>query len=118
MASVASDAEFGANVTDKEERKKTRRKRIEKRNANDSNKNEGGAVDPTAGAVKSGAEKVSESLFHLDRVKYKGIQDVTSIRVRADETEAKRRVEDESLRHERLGKLQHEALSSGKCCVY
>ena len=116
MASVASDAEFGANVTDKEERKKNRRKRIEKRNASDSAKNEGGPVDASAGAIKTGAERVSESLYHLDRVKHKGIQDVTSVRVRADETEAKRRVEDEALRHERLGKLQHEALSSGMYC--
>lgn len=114
MASVANEAEFGANVTDKEERKKTRRKRIEKRNANDSAKSDTGAVDASAGMVKSGAERVAESLYHLDRVKHKGILETTSVRVRADETEAKRRIEDETLRHERLGKLQHEALSSGR----
>lgn len=115
MASVASDAEFNANATDKEERKRGRRKRIEKRTASDSAKNDGGAADNSATVIKTGGERVSESLFHLDRVKYKGVQDITSVRVRADQIEAKRRVEDEALRHERLGKLQHEALSSGMC---
>lgn len=114
MASVASDADFNATVTDKDERKKNRRKRIEKRNANDSAKNDSNAdLSASAGAIKTGQERVTESLYHLDRLKNKGIQEITSIRVRADEFEAKRRVEDEKLRHERLGKLQHEALSSG-----
>ena len=114
MASVANESDFGTNVSDKEERKKNRRKRIEKRNANESTKTDGAATDTAAGSLKSGAERVSESMYHLDRVKQKGIQGVTDVRVRADETESKRRVEDEALRHERLGKLQHEALSSGK----
>lgn len=117
MASVVSDADFAANVTDKDERKRNRRKRIEKRNANDLAKNDGVSQDTGAGAIKTGAERVSESLFHLDRVKSKGVDSVTSIRVRADEAEAKRRLEDETLRHERLGKLQHEALSSGEFIV-
>ena len=113
--SAAEAGEFNtATSSDKEERKKNRRKRIEKRNANDGSKNEAGNDSNALGAIKTGQERVAESLFHLDRRKNAGIQEVTSVRVRADENESKRRIEDEKFRHERLGKLQHEALSSGE----
>lgn len=109
----APESEFNTNVPDKEERKKIRRKRIEKRHATDE-KDGNDSLDINQGALKSGLQQVSESLFHLDRRKHGGIQDVTSIRVTTDEAESRRRVEDERMRHERLTKLQTEALSSAK----
>jgi dynein regulatry complex protein 1 len=109
----APESEFNTNVPDKEERKKIRRKRIEKRHATDE-KDGNDSVDVNQGALKTGLQQVSESLFHLDRRKHGGIQDVTSVRVATDESESRRRVEDERMRHERLTKLQTEALSSAK----
>ena len=110
---AAVESEFNTNVPDKEERKKIRRKRIEKRYASDE-KDGDDNLDTQHGALKSGLQQVSESLFHLDRRKHGGIQDVTSVRVATDEAESRRRVEDERMRHERLTKLQTEALSSAK----
>ena len=113
MSTVEGDFSAAGPGADKEERKKNRRKRIEKRSSADSSKID--VLNDQAGAaIKTGQERVMESLFFLDRRKRQGIEEVTSVRVRADENEAKRRVEDEKLRHERLGKLQHEALSSGE----
>lgn len=109
----APESEFNTNVPDKEERKKIRRKRIEKRHAADE-KDGDDNIDTNQGALKTGLQQVSESLFHLDRRKHGGIQDVTSVRVTTDEAESRRRVEDERMRHERLTKLQTEALSSAK----
>jgi hypothetical protein len=114
MSTVEGDFSSAGPGADKEERKKNRRKRIEKRSSADGSKVDISNDQAGAGAVKTGQERVMESLFFLDRRKRQGIEEVTSVRVRADENEAKRRVEDEKLRHERLGKLQHEALSSGK----
>jgi hypothetical protein len=115
MASVVSEGDYSATTDNKEKRKDNRRKRIEKRNAADLSKGDGSAdASALEGVIKTGQEKVAESLKHLDIAKKKGLSEITSVRVRADETEAKRRLDDEKLRHERLGKLQHEALSSGK----
>lgn len=108
-----NEGEYNTNVPDKEERKKARRRRIEKRHATDE-ANGDEDININQGASKSGLQQVAESLFHLDKRKHGGIQDVTSIRVRTDESESKRRVEDEKMRHERLTKLQQEALSSAK----
>ena len=47
-------------------------------------------------------------------LKISGIKEVTQVRVVNDESEAKRRIDDERMRHERLAKLQHEALTSAK----
>jgi dynein regulatry complex protein 1 len=110
---MSGEGEYNTNVPDKEERKKTRRRRIDKRHATD----ETGGDEETnmnQGITKNGLQQVAESLFHLDKRKHGGIQDVTSVRVRTDEAESRRRVEDEKMRHERLTKLQQEALSSAK----
>lgn len=112
MAS-ASEGDYNTNVPDREERKALRRNRIEQRYAiNESNNSEN--QDNGQGAQKTGLQQVSESLFHLDKRKTLGIQEVTSLRVQSDEAESRRRVEDEKMRHERLTKLQHEALASAK----
>ena len=105
--------EFNTNIPDKEERKRQRRRRIEKRTATDSS-NSDEVVEAVQGTNKSGAQVVVESLFHLDRRKHNGLQDVTAIRVASDESESKRRIDDEELRRDRLAKLQHEALASAK----
>lgn len=113
MVNNSSESEYNTNIPDREERKKIRRKRIEKRHAS-----EGDTYDPktekTNNSHKSGLQQVSESLFHLDKRKSGGIRDVTQVRVATDEEESRRRVNDEKMRHERLTKLQQEALSSAK----
>jgi len=115
MSTVAgTEGEFNTNVSDKEERKKIRRRRIEKRHASESAGGDENLENLAQGAQKSGQQQVAESLFHLDRRKHQGIEDVTSIRVLTDEAEAKRRIDDEKTRYERLSKLQHEALASAK----
>lgn len=113
MAANAVEGEYSGNMPDKEERKRNRRHRIEKRHAAETNTDESKDI-LNQGSQKSGQQQVAESLFHLDRRKYAGIQDVTSIRVETDEVEAKRRIDDERTRHDRLAKLQHEALASAK----
>jgi dynein regulatry complex protein 1 len=110
---IGGEGEYNTNVPDKDERKKTRRRRIDHRHATDET-NGDEDVSTNQGATKSGLQQVAESLFHLDKRKHGGIQDVTSVRVRTDEAESRRRVEDEKMRHERLTKLQQEALSSAK----
>jgi dynein regulatory complex protein 1 len=105
--------EFSTNVTSKEERIRVRKKRIDKRNAAESNGNDD-IVEAVSGNNKTGAQQVNDSLFHLDRRKYTGLKDVTSTRVATDENESKRRLNDENLRRDRLAKLQHEALASAK----
>ena len=114
MSISGTDGEFNTNIPDKEERKRIRRRRIEKRHAAESSGGDENLESLALGAQKNGQQQVSESLFHLDRRKYLGIQQVTSVRVTTDEAESKRRVDDERLRHERLAKLQYEALASAK----
>ena len=113
MVNNNAESEFNTNVPDREERKKIRRKRIEKRHATDDTNGDINA-ESNQGTHKSGLQQVSESLYHLDKRKSGGIQDVTQIRVATDEEESRRRVNDEKMRHERLTKLQQEALSSAK----
>eukprot|EP01041_Mallomonas_annulata_P003995 gene3995-7959_t len=108
------EGEFNTNVADKDERKKIRRKRIEKRYASESAGGDENLETDIEGTNKTGQQQVAESLYHLDRRKHVGIQNVTAIRVETDEREAKRRIDDEKMRHERLAKLQHEALASAK----
>ena len=105
--------EFNTNVPDKDERKKIRRKRIEKRNATDLSSGDQN-VEISRENHKTGQSQVADSVLHLDKVKHAGIKEVTKIRVITDEVEAKRRVEDEGIRRDRLSKLQQEALSSAK----
>lgn len=100
-------------MLDKEERKKQRRNRIESRNNEDDDEDTGLGVRDEYG-TKSGAQQVADSFIHLDRRKESGLRDVTKVRVEIDEVESKRRIGDESLRRERLTKLQKEAFSSAK----
>lgn len=99
-------------VSDKEERKMQRRQKAD----NKINPIEVVVQDDSGDKERnrSGARQIADSVVHLDRRKYIGIQDVTSIRVATDEAESKRRDADENIRRERLHKLQGEALSSAK----
>eukprot|EP01038_Epipyxis_sp_PR26KG_P008014 gene8014-10861_t len=106
--------EFSTNVPDKEERKRQRKKRIDKNNAEDSSKYDQEIQEKDHTSIKTGQQQVSDSIFSLDHRKHLGLQDVTSIRVATNDSEAKRRIADEELRKSRLGKLQQEALASAK----
>lgn len=105
--------EFYTNLTDRDERKKARRKRIDKRHATEDRTIEDTSVN-SAGMNKTGGQQVSDSLLHLDRRKHSGLQEVTQLRVKTDVAEAKRRLGDEEIRKERLSKLQQEAFASAK----
>ena len=105
--------ETSSNVPDKDERKQLRKKRIEKSN-NSENINLDGGQEKDQIFAKTGSQQVVESLFHLDKRKNQGIQDVTAVRVKTNKIESKRRVEDEDIRRSRLSKLQQEALGSAK----
>jgi hypothetical protein len=57
--------DFAGTVLDREERKRQRKKRIDKSNSNEiSNVDEG--PEKEQGSNKTGAQQVVESLFHLD----------------------------------------------------
>lgn len=105
--------EGSTNHPDKEERVKARRKRIEKRHE-DTKRELGESMDSEQGLNRSAANQITESLLHLDRKKHGGIKDVTDLRVTMDTKEAKRRVNEDSTRKERLNKLQKEAFGSAK----
>jgi len=105
--------EFNTNVSDKEARKNARRRRVAKRNAVESRVLED-EVALQAGVSKTGMQQVGDSLLTLDRRKHAALQEVTSVRVKTDVNEAKRRIEDDDMRRDRLGKLQQEAFSSAK----
>lgn len=108
-----NEIEINTNVPDKDERKRLRKKRIDKRNTNDASNTEE-AADKEKDLTKTGAQQVSDSLFNLDRRKHTGLQAVTAIRVNTDSLETKRRIDEEELRKERLRKLQYEAVGSAK----
>ena len=99
-----NEIEINTNVPDKDERKRLRKKRIDKRNTNDSNNNEE-ITDREKDLSKTGSQQVSDSLFNLDRRKHTGLQAVTAIRVNTDSSETKRRIDEEDLRKDRLRKL-------------
>ena len=107
---MADAAGAPAKLSDKDERKKARRAKVEaKKNPVEQKAADNG---PKETDDRTGASQIAESVVHLDRRKYIGLQDITSIRVATDETESKRRVADENIRRDRLMKLQAEALSS------
>ena len=114
---VSSDGmqgeEFNTNVPDKDERKRLRKKRIDKRHSTETKNNED-TTEGNADSHKTGGQQVGDSLFHLDRRKHTGLHEVTEIRVISDDNELKRRGNDEDLRRERLSKLQKEAIHSAK----
>lgn len=110
---MEEDDNAAVPVSDKEARKKSRRVKAEmKLNPGDGITE--GSDSLMKDRLKTGQSQMAESIVHLDRRKYTGLQNVTSIRVATDENEAKRRVQDENMRRDRLMKLQTEALSSAK----
>lgn len=114
--SSSENIDGGSAVTltaDKDERKKLRRQKADvSLNATDSTANNDGNL--AKDRLRTGTSQIAESVVHLDRRRFAGVQDITSVRVITDEGEAKRRVQDESIRRGRLMKLQSEALSSAK----
>lgn len=112
MASKAVE-EYTTAGTDAEDRKRHRKKRVEKNTAAEVVNNDDKQENDFANS-KTGAQQVTDSLFNLDHRKHTGLQDVTSIRVTTNDNESRRRIDDEDLRRSRLAKLQHEALASAK----
>ncbi len=105
--------EFNTNHPDKEERKKARRKRIEKRHE-EAKRDLGEGVGAQQGVNRTGAQQVSDSLLHLDRKKHASLSEITDMRVKTDINEANRRTEEDNMKKDRLGKMQQEAFSSAK----
>ncbi|KAF1330534.1 Dynein regulatory complex protein 1, partial [Globisporangium splendens] len=106
--------EPSVDANDRESRIQARRNRIETRNA--SKDDEARKKEQLVGESKHmsrGQQQIADSLNQLDRRKLAGIQNVTSVRVHADDTENKRRIEEEERRHKRVEKLQQEAIASG-----
>lgn len=105
--------EYSNLSTDVDERKRQRRKRIEKNTTSDQIAVEE-QQEKVVDAVKTGQQQVDESLFELDTRKRVGLKAVTDVRIETNESEAQRRVADEELKRSRLFKLQQEALISAK----
>ena len=106
-------AEFNTNHPDKDERKKARRKRIEKRHE-EAKRDLGEGAAAEQGVNRTGAQQVSDSLLHLDRRKHTGLTEITDMRVKTDINEANRRTEEDNLKKDRLGKMQQEAFGAAK----
>ncbi|DAZ93719.1 TPA: hypothetical protein N0F65_009645 [Lagenidium giganteum] len=106
--------ESSSDANDRESRVQARRQRIEARNASidDETRKKKQQVAESK-KMSRGQQQIADSLNQLDRRKLAGIQHVTSIRVQADDTENRRRVEEEERRHKRVEKLQQEAIDSG-----
>ncbi|CAM9689132.1 unnamed protein product [Ascophyllum nodosum] len=103
------------DLTDKEERKRVRRLRVEQAIATRVN----GGLDTSkngkeASACSLSQQQVADLLAHLDTKKARGIDAVTAVRVAADDRETQRRMAEEQARQERLQCLQEEAVRSGK----
>jgi hypothetical protein len=105
--------EYSNLSTDVDERKRQRRKRIEKNNTTEQTLVEDQQEKPMD-SLKTGQQQVDESLFELDTRKRTGLKSVTDVRIETNESEAQRRVIDEELKRKRLFKLQQEALISAK----
>jgi hypothetical protein len=118
MASKTID-EYTTVGADAEDRKRHRKKRVEKNNAAEVVSNED-SQDHDTGNNRSGAQQVTESLFALDKRKHSGLQDVTAIRVSTNDSEAKRRIEDEDLRRSRcvLSNICRHSLPAGVLTIY
>lgn len=105
--------EYSNTSADVDERKRQRRKRIEKNGTSEQAQVEDHQENQIE-ISKTGQQQVEESLFELDTRKRAGIKTVTDIRIETNEGEAKRRLTDEELKRSRLIKLQQEALVSAK----
>lgn len=106
--------EPSVDAGDRDSRVQARRNRIEARNAlrsDDSRKSK--QLVGEAARMSRGQQQVADSLNQLDRRKLAGIQNVTSVRVLADDAENRRRIDEEERRHRRVERLQQEAIASG-----
>lgn len=104
----------GQDGNDRDSRVQTRRQRIETRNASkDDETRKSKQHVSEAKRMSRGQQQVADSLNRLDRRKLAGIQQVTGVRVQADDLENRRRIEEETRRHARVEKLQQEAIQSG-----
>ncbi|CAN0047183.1 unnamed protein product, partial [Discosporangium mesarthrocarpum] len=107
--------EYATNLPDKEERKRIRRIRVEREiAAQDEDGKKAAKADDENAASSLSQQQVANSLAHLDKKKGSGIDSVTAVRVAADDRETQRRMAEEHMRHERLQRLQEEAVRSGK----
>jgi dynein regulatry complex protein 1 len=114
MDSSSKGHDPSSDGNDREARVQARRQRIEVRNASkddESRKKKQQVAESKR--MSRGQQQIADSLNQLDRRKLSGIQHVTSVRVQADDTENKRRIEEEERRHRRVEKLQQEAIDSG-----
>ena len=106
--------EINTNVPDKEERKQLRKKRVERKQNGQQFGGDNNIQSSDIGSVVNGKSQVVNSVHHLDKRKVVGLKEITQVRIKSDESEAIRRLRDDELRRERLGKLQQEGLSSAK----
>jgi dynein regulatry complex protein 1 len=108
------DSAFG-NQT-REDRIRQRRERIEKRKLAKASDGQPRAADGEgmAEGISEGKRQTQTSLAHIDRVKATSIEEVTTIRINADNRENRRRISEEDKRQDRLRRLQEEAIESGK----
>lgn len=114
MDTSGKSHEPSVDASDRETRVQARRNRIETRNASkDDETRKNKQLVGEAKRMSRGQQQVADSLNQLDRRKLGGIQHVTSVRVVADDTENKRRIEEEERRHRRVERLQQEAIASG-----
>ncbi len=110
---ASESAEFNTSTNDVEERKRMRRKRIEKNVLADAAANSENQERDVI-VQKTGQQQVDESLAALDQRKHAGLKLVTEVRIETNDAEARRRVDDEQIKKNRLMKLQQEALTSAK----
>jgi dynein regulatory complex protein 1 len=105
---------FGSNT--REDRIRSRRERIQKRKDAKASDGQPRALDADgiAEGVSEGKRQTQTSLAHIDRVKATSIEEVTTIRINADNRENRRRISEEDKRQDRLRRLQEEAIESGK----
>jgi dynein regulatory complex protein 1 len=105
---------FGTNT--REDRIRQRRERIEKRKLSKASDGQSRAVDADgiAEGISEGKRQTQTSLAYIDRVKATSIEEVTTIRINADNRENRRRISEEDKRQDRLRRLQEEAIESGK----
>lgn len=88
-----------------------RKMRLEKSSAVE----ESGGDESLERDIKQAAsEMVDECLTNLDHRKHAGLQLITSVRVKTNDSESVRRIDDEDVKKNRLAKLQQEALTSAK----
>jgi len=114
QSNLSKMEQFG-NAT-REDRIRQRRERIEKRKLAKASDGQPRATDADGmqEGISEGKRQTQTSLAHIDRVKATSIEEVTTIRINADNRENRRRISEEDKRQDRLRRLQEEAIESGK----